>query len=93
MGSTATILHADISKRMRSCNWSCRLALPTKDAALAQSRAWRDRAQTGPSMRSADALEQKWWTMGRHRALGAPFLTSSDAWLKGSCEYRPSRRE
>jgi hypothetical protein len=26
--------------------------------------------------------------MGRHRALGALFLTSSDAWLNGSCEYR-----
>jgi hypothetical protein len=27
--------------------------------------------------------------MGRHRAEGAPFLTSSDAWLNGTCEIGP----
>ena len=42
-----------------SCNWSCRLGLLTKDAILAQERAWRDRAQTGPSMRSASVSEDK----------------------------------
>jgi len=52
----------------------------------------RDRAQTGPSMRSASASEHKRWIMGRHRGLAAPSLTSSDAWLNGSCEYRRWRR-
>ena len=75
---------SQISKRMRSCNWSCRLGLPTKDAVLAQRRAWRDRAQTGPSMRSASASEETRWIMGRHRGVGAPSLTSSDALLKES---------
>jgi hypothetical protein len=27
--------------------------------------------------------------MRRHRRLGAPSLTNSDAWLNGNCEYRP----
>jgi hypothetical protein len=60
------------------------LGLPTKDAALAQRKAWRDRAQTGPSMRSASASEDKRSTMGRHHGLGAPSRTSSDALLKRS---------
>jgi CHAT domain len=77
-----------ISKRMRSCNWSCRLGWPTKDAGLAQKRAWRDRAQTGPSMRSASVSEDTRSIMGRHRGAGALSLTSSDALLKESCEYR-----
>ena len=77
-----------ISTRMRSCNWSCRLGLPTKDAVLAQRKAWRDRAQTGPSMRSASASEKMRWIMGQHRGLCAPSLTSSDDLLKESCEYR-----
>ena len=34
---------SQISKCMRSCNWSCRSGLPTKDAVLAQRKAWRDR--------------------------------------------------
>ncbi len=79
---------SQISKRMRSCNWSCRLGLLTKDAVLAQKRAWRDRAQTGPSMRSASASEEKRWIMGQHRGMRALSLTSSDALLKKSCEYR-----
>ena len=76
-----------ISKRMRSCNWSCRLGLPTMDAVLAQRKAWRDRAQTGPSMRSASASEKMRWIMGQHRGLCAPSLTSSDDLLKESFEY------
>ena len=79
---------SQISKCLRSCNWSCRSGLPTKDAVLAQRKAWRDRAQTGPSMRSASASEKKRWTMGQHRGVCAPSLTSSDAWPKESCEYR-----
>jgi DNA polymerase IV len=79
-------ISSQISKRMRSCNWSCRLGLPTKDAALAPRTAWRDRAQTGPSMRSASASEDKRWIMGRYRGSGAPSLTSSAALLKGSSE-------
>ena len=39
-------------------------------------------------MRSASVSEQKRWTMGRHRGAGAPSPTSSDAWLKESCELR-----
>ena len=58
---------SQISKRMRSCNWSCRSGLPTKDAVLAQRKAWRDRAQTGPSMRSASVSEERRWIMGQHR--------------------------
>jgi hypothetical protein len=73
---------------MRSCNWSCRSGLPTKDAVLAQRQAWRDRAQTGPSMRSASASEEKRWIMGQHRGVRALSLTSSDALLKESFEYR-----
>jgi hypothetical protein len=64
------------------------LGLLTKDAVLAQKRAWRDRAQTGPSMRSASASEDKRWIMGQRCGLRAPSLTSSDALLKESCEYR-----
>ena len=79
---------SQISKRMRSCNWSCRLGLLTKDAVLAQKRAWRDHAQAGPSMRSASVSEGKRSMMGRRCGLCAPSLTSSDAWLKESCEYR-----
>jgi hypothetical protein len=65
--------------------------LPTKDAVLAQRKAWRDRAQTGPSMRSASASEDKRWIMGQHRGVCAPSLTSSDALLKESfeCRQRP----
>src|SRR5262245_66575889 len=73
---------------MRSCNWNCRSRLPTKDAVLAQRKAWRDRAQTGPSMRSASASEEKQWIMGQQCGLYAPSLTSSDALLKESFEYR-----
>ena len=51
-------------------------------------RAWRDRAQTEPSMRSASASESKRWTMGQRCGLCAPSLTSSDALLKESCRYR-----
>src|SRR4029453_14800352 len=69
-------------------NWGCRSGLPTKDAVLAQKRAWRDRAQTGPSMRSASVSEDKRWIMGQYRGSGAPSLTSSAALLKGSFEYR-----
>jgi len=64
------------------------LGLPTKHAALEQSKAWRDRAQTGPSMRSANASADKRWIMRRRRGLGSPSLTSSDALLKESFEYR-----
>jgi nucleotidyltransferase/DNA polymerase involved in DNA repair len=80
-----------ISTRLRSCNWSCRSSFPTRDADLAPRKAWRDRAQTGPSMRSASASEHKRWIMGRHRGLGAPSLTSSDALLNESCEHRQRR--
>src|SRR5579872_2285287 len=73
---------------MRSCNWSCRLGLLTKDAVLAQERAWRDRAQTGPSMRSAGVSEDKRPIMGQRCGVRAPSLTSSDALLKGSYEHR-----
>ena len=73
---------------MRSCNWSCRSGLPTKDAVLARKKAWRDRAQTGPSMRSASASEDKRSIMGQRCGVCAPSLTSSDALLKESCEYR-----
>jgi hypothetical protein len=62
--------------------------LPTKDAVLAQRKAWRDRAQTGPSMRSASASEEKRWIMGQHRGMRALSLTSSDALPKESFEYR-----
>ena len=75
-----------ISKRVRSCNWSCRSGLPTKDAALGPRTAWRDRAQTKPSMRSASASEDKRWIMGRYRGSGAPSLTSSVDLLKGNSE-------
>jgi hypothetical protein len=64
----------------------------TKDAVLAQRKAWRDRAQTGPSMRSANASEEQRWIMGQHRELCAPSLTSSDASLKESFDYRPRSR-
>src|SRR4029077_1432008 len=70
------------------CNWSCRLGLLTKDAVLAQERAWRDRAQTGPSMRSASVSEDERSIMGQRCGVCAPSLTSSDALLKESCEYR-----
>jgi hypothetical protein len=62
--------------------------LPTKDAVLARRKAWRDRAQTAPSMRSASASEAKRWIMGQQCGLCAPFLTSSGALLKDSFEYR-----
>jgi len=55
------------------------LGLLTKDAVLAQKRAWRDRAQTGPSMRSASVSEDKRSIMGQRCGLCAPSLTSSDA--------------
>jgi hypothetical protein len=45
-------------------------------------------APTAPSMRSASASEDKRWIMGRDRGLGAPSLTSSDALLNGSFDYR-----
>jgi nucleotidyltransferase/DNA polymerase involved in DNA repair len=77
-----------ISKRIRSSNWSCRSGFPAKEPVLARRKAWRDRAQTGPSMRSAIGLAEERWIMGRHRASSAPSLTSSDALLKESCEYR-----
>ena len=54
-----------ISKRMRSCNWSCRSRLPTTDVVLARRKAWRDRAQTRPSMRSASDSAEKRWITGR----------------------------
>src|SRR5262245_12763731 len=73
---------------MRSCNWNCRSGLPTKDAVLARREAWRDRAQTAPSMRSATVSEEKRWIMGQHRGLCAPSLTSSDALLKESFDNR-----
>src|SRR5262245_6835620 len=75
---------------MPSCNWSCRLGFPTKDAVLAQKRAWRDRAQTGLSMRSASVSEDKRWIMGQRCGLCAPSPTRFDALLKESCEYRPA---
>jgi hypothetical protein len=67
----------------------CRSGLPRKDAVLAQREAWRDRAQTAPSMRSASASEDERWIMGQQRGLSAPSLTSSDALLKESFDYRP----
>ena len=67
------------------------LGLAEKDAVLAQRKAWRDREQTGPSMRSASASEEMRWTMGRHRGMRALSLTSSDALPKESCEYRSAR--
>src|ERR1044071_207891 len=73
---------------MRSCSWSCRLGLLTKDAVLAQERAWRDRAQTGPSMRSASVSEDKRSIMGQRCGRCAPSRTSSDALLKESCDSR-----
>ena len=89
MGSEMCI--RDSSKRMQSCNWSCRSGLPTKDADPARRKASRDRAQTAPSMRSANASEDKRWITGRHRESGAPSLTSSDAWLKESSDHRLAR--
>ena len=90
---TATLHHlADrIGARLRaksSCNSSCRSALETKDDVLAQRRAWRDRAQTGPSIRSVSASADERWIMGRRRGFGPPSLTSSDALQKESFDYR-----
>ena len=75
-----------ISKRMRSCSWSCRLGLPTKDAVPAQEKAWPDRGQTWPSMRSASVLEDKRWIMGQRYGVCAPSPTNFDVLLKESCE-------
>ena len=50
-------------------------------------RAWPDRVQTGPSMRSAAASENKPSITGQRCGVCAPSLTSSDALLKKSCEY------
>src|SRR5262245_61273858 len=72
---------------MRSCNWNCRSGLSTKDAVPARSKAWRDRAQTEPSMRSASVSEEKRWIMGQHRGLCAPSPTSSDALRKESFDH------
>src|SRR5262249_47296690 len=66
----------------------CRLDWPMKDAALARRKAWRGRAQTAPSMRSASASEEKWWIMGQQRGVYAPSPTSSDALPKESCDSR-----
>ena len=73
---------------MQWCNWSCRSGLATKDAAPARRSAWRDRAQTAPSTRSASASEEKRWIMGQPCGVAAPSLTSFDGWLKESFEYR-----
>ena len=82
-----------ISKRMRSCNWSCRSGLATKDAVLARRRAWRDRVRTAPSTRSASASEGKRWIMGRQCGVAAPFPTSFDGLLKENCEDRQQPKE
>jgi hypothetical protein len=51
----------------------------------------RDRAQTGPSMRSASASEEKRLITGQDLGLCALSLTNSDGLLKESCEYRRVR--
>ena len=89
MGSTATILHADSHLEAHAIvQLELRLGFPTRDAVLEPRKAWRHRAQTGPSMRSASVSEDKRWIMGQQCGMRALSLTSSGALPKENFEYR-----